>query len=98
MKTYTAYFNRFSLTLPKNVVTDCAHQGACDEDVKHWAGGYPDRLPQLHALDTEKLRDELRGYGTWDGEDLADDQANRERILWLASCDILDEHRKDFRR
>lgn len=43
---------------------------------------------QLKKIDPSALREELLQYGAWDYDDLLDHEANLERILWIASCDI----------
>jgi hypothetical protein len=84
---HTAYFNRFCLELPAEAVTDCSHSGACDSDVAHWAP----KIERPADCTPEALRAELREYGAWDSEELADDAANWERIVWLAAGNIRDE-------
>lgn len=39
----------------------------------------------------DTIRAELKEYGTWDDTQLADDDANRERIVWIAGCNIAEE-------
>jgi hypothetical protein len=39
----------------------------------------------------DDLREELRGYGARDGDELADDEQNILRMLWLACGDIIEE-------
>jgi hypothetical protein len=93
----TAYFNRFSLDLPDEAVADCSHQGQCDEDVAYWAG--TNAKGNLHierpaSITPKVLAAELREYGAWDTEELADDAANWRRIIWSAACNIRDEERE----
>jgi hypothetical protein len=45
---------------------------------------------QLERIDPEVLRKELREYGAWDDEDLADHAQNLQRILWIAAGDIVE--------
>lgn len=51
----------------------------------------PDVAAQLAKINPQKLVHELRGYGAWSGEELADHQQNLQRILWLAVGDIADD-------
>jgi hypothetical protein len=81
----TAYFNGFHIELPDEAVTDCSHQGACDEDVAHWAG----KLSL--ELNPDILRKELEQSGAWDDDELADHEANIRRIIWIAANNIKDE-------
>ena len=46
---------------------------------------------QLDALDPTAIRNALRPYGAWDTDELADDEANRNRIVWLAVGKCKDE-------
>ncbi len=84
-----ASFNRFQIELPPQAVADCSHSGACDSDVAFWLP----KLPQIAAIDPEKLRAELKEYGAWDAEELADHGANCARILWIAAGNIKEESR-----
>jgi hypothetical protein len=38
--------------------------------------------------DAATIRKHLKGYGSWDADELADDESNKERCLWLAAADI----------
>lgn len=86
-----ATFNRFELELPEDCIEQCDHPGACDDDVEHWAK----KLQRPDAITPEKLRAELKEYGAWDGEELADDDANWRRIIWLAAGNINEEERAE---
>lgn len=68
-----------------------SHAGDCEDDARHLAseGAICD---QLDALGADNIRDGLRESGAWDAEELADDQANRQRAVWLAACDIKENH------
>lgn len=46
---------------------------------------------QFRKISDADIRAELKEYGTWDAEDLADAAANRERILWIAAGNIAEE-------
>lgn len=85
--TKEAYFNRFTIELPAQAVSDCSHHGECDDDVAHWAG----RVKRPEDVTAERLRAELKEYGAWDAEELADDEANWKRIIWIAAGNIKDE-------
>lgn len=55
--------------------------GHCDSDVE--------RAKQFFALDNhDRARNYLKEFGAWDEIDLADDDANLGRVLWLTSGDI----------
>lgn len=89
METKVDYFNRFIVEMPLEAVQDCSHQGACDDDVAYWA-------PKIKIDATpDDIRAELKEYGAWDGEELADDKANKECIVWIAAGNIKEEMRED---
>lgn len=75
--------------MPLECVQDCSHQGACDDDVAHWA-------PKLTIdVTPDDIRAELKEYGAWDAEELADDEANKERLVWLAAGSIQENMHED---
>ena len=45
---------------------------------------------ELDRIPADDLRAELKEYGAWSEEELADHEANLDRILWLACGNILD--------
>ena len=83
---------RIELQLTKDQAHTGSHQGACDGDVAYLRT-VPAIRRQLAKVDPETLRDELREYGAWDAEELADHDANLSRLLWLACGDIVEECR-----
>jgi hypothetical protein len=85
----TAYFNRFTLDLPDAAVPDCSHQGACDEDVAYWSA----RIQRPGIITPALLAAELKEYGAWDDEQLADDDDNWQRLIWIAAGNIREEMR-----
>jgi hypothetical protein len=82
-----AYFTRFSLEMPAEAINDCSHQGPCDDDVDYWSP----RIARPNEITPEALRDELREYGAWDSEELLDDDANWQRLIWIAAGNIREE-------
>lgn len=87
--TKQALFTRFVIELPAECVEDRAHQGDCDSYVSSWAP----RVPRPSDLDAFTLAAELREYGCWDKDELADDSENWKRIIWIAAGNIKDENR-----
>ena len=84
MKTEIIQFNHGELELPVEALEDCHHQGRCDDDVEFWV----DRIDwESQNMTSAQIRSELEGHGAWDETELADDDANRERILWIAAGD-----------
>ncbi len=95
---YWASFNRFELRLPGEAVEACSHSGQCYADVAHWAPIIraqmeKDNFPNRPTPD--KIRAELAEYGAWDAAELADDEANWRRLIWLAAGNIQDEEKPD---
>jgi len=66
-----------------------SHQGQCIDDVRELLN---DRkiTRQLETIGPDKIRDELREYGAWDDEELANDLDNSERIVWIAAGNIVE--------
>ncbi len=62
-----------------------SHQGQCDNDVAALAM-QPAISAQLDAIHPDTLRLALQECGA--GWDLSDDDANRQRAVWMAACDI----------
>ena len=47
--------------------------------------------PEVEWLaDADTIRKALKSYGAWDAEELADDEANRRRILWAVCSDLME--------
>jgi hypothetical protein len=82
-----ASFNRFELQMPVDAVEACSHSGPCDADVAYWES----RIERPASITPEKLAAELKEYGAWDDEELADDAVNWNRIVWLAAGNIKEE-------
>lgn len=96
---YWASFNRFEMRLPGQCVIDCAHSGQCDSDVAAWverikAQVESDNFPNKPTPD--KMRAELKEYGAWDEEELADDNQNWHRLVWCAANNIAEDDNQDF--
>lgn len=86
-----ACFNRFEIAMDMDDALSCSHQGQCDQDVADLLDTSADINAQLDAIGAEAIRQELKEYGAWDCEELADDAQNRHRIVWCAANDIKDE-------
>lgn len=78
---------RIELRIPKPIIRSCSHSGPCDDDIAAARRKASIRV-QLDAVDADTLRHELREYGAWDADDLADHDANLNRLLWIACCDL----------
>ncbi len=80
-----------SMTLEQ--AQSCSHQGDCDNDVASLMLD-PAIVAQFEAMDEETIRDGLRESGAWSEEELQDYVTNCHRALWLAACDIRENHAK----
>lgn len=85
-----ATFNRFEIQMTRTQAESASHQGRCDEDVKILLED-PKIRRRLDKIDPSLIAAELREYGAWDDTELQDRQANRERITWIAACNITEE-------
>ena len=73
--------------MPDAAITDCSHSGRCDEEVEHWSN----TIQRPESCTVRALQEELKEYGAWNQEELADDAANWRRIVWLAAGNIKEE-------
>ncbi len=95
---YWATFNRFELRIPGEAVQDIFRSGPADSAVEYWVGRIDWEAKNLRGIPQctpDAIRAELEEYGAWDAEELADDEENRRRILWIAACNIGDEDEPD---
>jgi hypothetical protein len=83
----TAYFNRFAIEMTKAQAESASHQGPCDDDVAYLLS-IPKIRRQLDKIGPAKISDALRECGGWIEEELADEEKNRARIVWIAACNI----------
>ena len=95
---FWASFNRFELRLPADCVAACSKQGANDGAGGYWtpkvaAQVIADNFPNKPTPDS--IRAELKEYGAWDGDELADDAANWQRLVWIAAHNIAEEGNPD---
>lgn len=86
--TKVAYFNYIgSIELPIEIIEMCPLQGSADNAISEMRK-LPEVIAELSAIDAEQLRNELREYGAWNDDELANHSDNLDRILWIACCDI----------
>jgi hypothetical protein len=86
---FTTSSGRIELQLTQDDVEMGYHSGSCDSDIADLRR-VPRIAAQLNDIDAETLRQELKEYGAWDADELADHDANQSRILWLACGDLFD--------
>jgi hypothetical protein len=83
-----ATFERFDITLPRDVALACSAPG---RDAEPWiiqAMLAPALARQLVRLDPALVADELRQWGAWSDDELAQHHLNLRRIVWLAASNI----------
>lgn len=85
-----ASFNRFEIQMTLAQAKACSHSGACDADIAALVKSKKVHRPR--QCTKENLAAELKEYGAWELNELADDAANWQRILWIAAGNIRDEH------
>jgi len=86
-----AQFERFTLHIKKADALYASHAGNCDQEVADLVS-FRTIAEQLDAIGTDLIRAELNEYGAWDDTELADDEQNKHRIVWLACCNIKEEY------
>lgn len=91
---FTTSSGRIELQLTQDDVDMGYHSGSCDESIAELRRA-PHIAAQLNDIDAETLRQELKEYGAWDADELADHDANQSRILWLACGDLFDNPSDD---
>jgi hypothetical protein len=95
---YWALFNRFEMRLPGEAVIDLSQSGDRMEDAIYWG---PKIREQVEADNfpnkptPEKIRQELAEHGAWYEAELADDEANWLRLIWIAGCNIAEDDEPD---
>lgn len=79
------YINCIGLT--KKDYLNCSKSGNVENEAKEVV---KKRYIQnrFKNIDSTQLAKELKEYGAWNSEELKDNEANKERIIWIASCDI----------
>lgn len=90
MKTFTYYSTNIFLTLTRAEILQASHQGQCADDVLELSKK-PHIKKQLDIIDAEELKKDLREYGAWDDEQLADHAENLQRFMWLAAGSLKED-------
>ncbi len=85
-----ALFDQFEIEMTLADACSAAHRGRCDVDVALLTAERK-IARQLDKIGPGRIREELRGYGAWDSTELADDAANRHRIVWCAANNIRED-------
>ncbi len=87
-----ATFERFDIAMTLAQAESCSQPGRDAEPDVLVLMADPKIKRQRTKIDPELIRQELREYGAYDTEELLDEEANWQRILWISACDIVDEH------
>ncbi len=86
-----AMFERFELELTREQALSVSVGGQDASPAIQVVLQDPRVTTQLDAIGWLPIRNELAEYGAWDAHELQDDNANRERIVWIARGNIADE-------
>ena len=84
---WTESLGRIELKITKKQALSCSHPGQCDDDVAALRF-VPAIRRQLDKLNPDLVADCLKEYGAWNIEELSNHDANLNRLLWVACCDI----------
>lgn len=90
MELWTESLGRIELQIKRDDAESASHPGQCDADVARLRD-VPYIREQLDRLSPALVADCLRECGAWDAEELADHDANLDRLLWVACCDISED-------
>lgn len=90
MEYWTDESGLLSLEIALEDAQSGSHQGRCDEDIADLRR-VPYIAAQLDKWSEADVRAELKGYGAWDEDDLADHDSNLNRMLWLACGAVVEE-------
>jgi hypothetical protein len=87
---FTSGSGRIELQMTMEQAVSASHSGDCEDDTRELSK-VSVIAEQLAKIDPTTLSAELKEYGAWDAEELADHDQNIQRILWLAACDIAEQ-------
>ncbi len=79
------------LSMTLDQALSCSHQGDCEDDCRHLVND-ASICDLLDALGNEQIALGLKESGAWDAKELEDTAQNRIRAVWLAACDIKENH------
>lgn len=84
---------RINLEITRADAESGSHSGDCEADVRALMQE-PYIQVQVEAWPIEDLRANLREYGAWDDDELADEDMCRVRTLWLLCGDAVENARE----
>ena len=85
-----ASFNNLEIEMTLNQAESCSHPGDCEPDVRSLMEHTLIKR-QRRKIAPELIRQELREWGSWSEEELAYDDSNWMRILWIGANNITEE-------
>lgn len=88
---YTSDSGRIQFQMSLGQAESVSHSGECNEDVLELSK-LPEITESLSKIDPAILSAELKEYGAWSPEELADHPQNLQRLLWLAGGDVRDNN------
>ncbi len=88
-----ATFNGFEIEMTKIQAASASRPGVDASPDVDALLATPKIKRQLDKIPASDIRTELKEIGAWDEAELADDAANRERIVWIAAGDIYETAR-----
>lgn len=94
MAFWSSSSGRIELDIPKGLASLGYHSGACDSDIEELMN-IDSIWHQLSKIAPKVLSDELKEFGAWDSEELANHEDNLARILWIACGDLVDGENND---
>ena len=86
---YTSGMGLVELEMTREQAESVSGSGQQFENVKALSQ-VPEIKEQLDMIDKDRLKRELREYGSWTDNQLEDHEENLIRILWIAGCDIVE--------
>jgi hypothetical protein len=78
---------RIELEIPVEAIAACSHQGQCDKDVEYWTP----KIDWSHVT-RKAMEQSLNEYGAWDDLQTTDIETLKQRLTWLACCDLNEEN------
>jgi hypothetical protein len=81
--------NYVEVEMPMRAIMDLSASGSVDDSADYWSRNFNVKIRGT----PDQIRKELKQYGAWSEDELSDDKANRKRLLWVASGDMMEEYR-----
>lgn len=88
-----AYFDRVEIKMTLKQAQSISQPGDASQNVTSLLKDKKIRK-QMDNFDEGKVRLELKETGAWDASELLDKEDNIRRILWIAGCNIVEEHKR----